>query len=184
DYVSVGFYKPGILLMGAISMRASKLVLSGLLALSLSACKSTSGSGAAKEDLALVPKETDIILMANVSRMRNTAMWRKLLDVRDQDPQAKKDFDEFTQKCALDPFKQIDSVFVAFPQGGGEQKEFAAILRGQFNEGKLVECAKEQAKKDGREVTTVDYAGKKLYTDNQKSEAWATFLDSKTAVVG
>jgi len=174
--------------MGAISMRASSIiasgVLSGLLALSLSACKSTSGSGAAKEDLALVPKETDIILMANVSRMRNTAMWRKLLDVRDSDPQAKKDYDEFVQKCALDPFKQIDSVFVAFPQGGGEQKEFAAILRGQFNESKLVECAKEQAKKDGREVTTVDYNGKKLYTDNQKSEAWATFLDAKTAVVG
>ncbi len=170
--------------MGAISMRASKVVLSGLLVLSLSACKSTSGSGAAKEDLALVPKETDIILMANVSRMRNTAMWRKLLDVRDSDPQAKKDIDDFTQKCALDPFKQIDSIFVAFPQGGGEQKEFAAIVRGQFNEGKLVECAKEQAKKDGRDVTVTDYNGHKLYTDNQKSEAWATFLDGKTAVIG
>ncbi len=170
--------------MGDIPMRASSLVLSGLLALSLSACKSTSGTGAAKEDLALVPKETDIILMANVSRMRNTAMWRKILDVRDSDPQAKKDFDDFTQKCALDPFKQIDSVFVAFPQGGGEQKEFAAILRGQFNEQKLVQCAKDQAKKDGRDVTTTDYNGKKLYTDNQKGEAWATFLDAKTAVVG
>ena len=170
--------------MGAISMRSSSLLLCGVLALSVSACKSTSGSGAAKEDLALVPKDTDIVLMANVSRMRNTAMWRKLLDVRDSDPQAKKDYDEFVQKCALDPFKQIDSVFVAFPQGGGEQKEFAAILRGQFNEQKLVECAKEQAKKDGRDVTTTDYNGKKLYTDSQKAEAWATFLDNKTVVVG
>ena len=122
--------------------------------------------------------------MVNVSRMRNTAMWRKLLDVRDSDVQAKKDFDDFSTKCALDPFKQIDSVFVAFPQGGGEQKEFAAILRGQFNEGKLVECAKEQMKKDGRDVTTSDYNGHKLYTDSQKSEAWATFLDAKTAVIG
>ncbi|HEX9102582.1 MAG TPA: hypothetical protein VF997_10275, partial [Polyangia bacterium] len=138
----------------------------------------------AKEDLALVPKETDIILMANVKRMRDTAMWRKVLDVRDSDPQAKKDYDDFVAKCALDPFKQIDSVFVGFPQGGGEQKEFAAILRGTFNEQKLVECAREQAKKDGRDVTTTDYNGKKLYTDNQKAEAWATFLDAKTAVVG
>jgi hypothetical protein len=170
--------------MGAISMRSSSLVLCGVLALSVSACKSTSGSGAAKEDLALVPKDADIILMANVKRMRDTAMWRKLLDVRDSDAQAKKDYQEFVAKCALDPFKQIDSVFVAFPQSGGEQKEFAAILRGTFNEQKLVECAKEQAKKDGRDVTTTDYNGKKLYTDNQKAEAWATFLDAKTAVVG
>lgn len=165
-------------------MRSSSLVLCGVLALSVSACKSTSGSGAAKEDLALVPKEADIVLMANVARMRNTAMWRKLLDVRDSDPQAKKDYDDFVAKCALDPFKQIDSIFVGFPQGGGEQKEFAAILRGTFNENKLVECAKDQAKKDGRQLTTTDYNGKKLYTDNQKAEAWAAFLDAKTVVVG
>ncbi|MCU1278636.1 MAG: hypothetical protein JWM53_2182 [bacterium] len=170
--------------MGAISMRSSSFVLCGVLALSFSACKSTSGSGAAKEDLALVPKETDIVLMANVSRMRNTAMWRKLLDVRDSDPQSKKDYDDFVAKCALDPFKQIDSIFVAFPQTGAAEKEFAAILRGTFNEQKLVQCAKDQAKKDGRDVTITDYNGKKLYTDNQKAEAWATFLDGKTVVVG
>jgi hypothetical protein len=169
--------------MGAISMRASSLILCGLLALSATACKSTSGTGAAKEDLALVPKETNIILMANVSRMRNTAMWRKLLDVRDQDPQAKKEYDEFVQKCALDPFKQIDSIFGAFPQASGEQKEFAAILRGTFNEAKLVECARDQAKKDGRELSITDYAGKKLYTDN-KGELYASFLDAKTVVIG
>ena len=170
--------------MGAISMRSSSLVLCGVLALSATACKKTSGSGAAKDDLALVPKQTDIILMANVARMRNTEMWRKLLDVRDSDPQAKKDYNEFVTKCGLDPFKQIDSMFVAFPQGGADQKEFAAILRGKFDEQKLVACAKDQAKKDGREVTTTEYNGKKLYTDTQKGEAYATFLDNKTAVVG
>jgi hypothetical protein len=168
--------------MGTNLMRVSFLALCGLLV--LPACKSTSGSGAAKEDLALVPKETDIILMANVARMRNTAMWRKLLDVRDQDPQTKKDVDEFVVKCGLDPFKQIDSVFVAFPQTGGEQKEFAAILRGTFNEQKLVSCARDQAKKDGRDLTTIEYNGKKLYTDNQKGEAFGSFLDGKTAIVG
>jgi hypothetical protein len=169
-----------------ISMRASSLALSGLLAVTLaaSACKSTSGTGAAKEDLALVPKETNIILMANVARMRNTAMWRKLLDMRDQDVQAKKDYDEFVQKTGLDPFKQIDSVFVAFPAGGSDQKEFAAILRGTFNESKLVEWARETAKKDGRDLTISDYGGKKVYTDNVKGEAYATFLDGKTVVVG
>jgi hypothetical protein len=168
--------------MGAISMRASRLLL--FVAFTAAACNRSSGTGAAKEDLSLVPKEADIILMANVTRVRNTAMWRKVLEVRDSDPQQKKDYEDFVAKCALDPFKQIDSVFIAFPQGGGDQKEFAAILRGQFNEQKLVECARDQAKKDGRDVTVSDYAGKKLYTDNQKGEAFATFLDSKTAIVG
>lgn len=177
--------------MGAISMRASTLVFCGLVALSTTACKKTSGTGAAKDDLALVPKETNIILMANVSRMRNTEMWRKMIDVRDSDAQSKKEYEDFVQRCQLDPFKQIDSVFLAFPQTAEtapgqptDQKEFAAILRGTFNEQKLVECAKEQAKKDGRDLTAIDYNGKKLYTDTQKGEAYGTFLDNKTAVIG
>jgi hypothetical protein len=177
-------YKPGILLMGAIFMRASRILLTAFLTVSVAACSKTSGSGAAKEDLSLVPKETDIILMANLARMRNTAMWRKLIDIRDSNPQSKKDYDEFVQKTSLDPFKQVDSIFVAVPQGGGDQKEFAAILRGTFNEQKLVSYAREQAKKDGRELNTTDYNGKKLYTDNQKAEAWATFLDGKTLIIG
>jgi hypothetical protein len=165
-------------------MPARRILLCAAAVVAVAACNKTSGSGAAREDLALVPKETDIVLMANVARMRNTAMWRKVLDVRDSDPQAKKDYDEFVQKCALDPFKQIDSVFVAFPQSSGEQKEFAAVLRGQFNEEKLVQCARDQAKKDGRDVTSSDYNGKKLYTDSQKAEAYATFLDGKTVIIG
>jgi hypothetical protein len=166
-------------------MRASRLLICGVFIVAAAAgCKKTSGTGAAREDLALVPKETDIVLMANVARMRNTAMWRKLLDVRDSDASAKKDYEQFVKDCSLDPFKQVDSLFVAFPQGGGEQKEFAAILRGEFNETKLVECARNQGKKDGRDVTTSEYGGKKLYTDSQKGEAFATFLDNKTVVIG
>jgi hypothetical protein len=173
--------------MGDILMRSSRMILCGLLALSTVGavgCKRTSGTGAAKEDLTLVPKETDVILMANVSRMRNTAMWRKLLDLRDGDANAKKQYTDFVQKCSLDPFKQIDSVFVAVPQGGGDTKEFAVIMRGQFDEAKLVQCAKDEAKKDGRDIAITEYGGKKLYTDNQKGEAFATFLDAKTAVIG
>jgi hypothetical protein len=159
------------------------LVCCGVL-LAGTACKKTSGTGAAKEDMQLAPREADIVFMANVTRMRNTQMFRKLLDVRDSDPSSKKDFDEFVQKCGLDPFKQIDSVFVAFPQGGGTTKEFAAVLRGTFDEQKLVACAKDQAKKDGTELTSSDYNGKKLYTDSKQQQAFATFLDAKTVAIG
>ena len=147
-------------------------------------CQSTSGSGAAKEDMQLVPKESDVVFMANLSRMRNTAMWRKLLDLRDQDVQSKKDYDEFVQKCGLDPMKQIDSAFVALPQTVDQSKEFAVILRGTFNEQKLVECAKDQAKKDNQELQLSDYNGHKLYTSAKSGQAYATFLDGKTVALG
>jgi hypothetical protein len=165
-------------------MRMSKLLVCGALLVWVPACSKTSGTGAAKEDMQLVPRETDIVLMANVTRMRNTQMWRKVLDLRDSDEKNKKDYEEFVAKCGLDPFKHIDSVFIALPQQGGGAKEFAGILRGSFDETKLVACAREQAKKDGSDVTAIDYNGKKLYTDTKKGEAFATFLDGKTVAVG
>jgi hypothetical protein len=165
-------------------MRASYIAFCGILVLAqASGCKSGS-SAAAKEDMQLVPKDSQMVLMANLNRMRNTAMWRKMLDLRDSDAQSKQTYDEFVQKCALDPFKQIDSVFLAFPQGAGDAKEFAAILRGTFDENKLVQCARDQAKKDGADLATSEYGGKKIYTDTKQGQAFATFLDPKTVAVG
>jgi hypothetical protein len=149
----------------------------------VSGCKKTSGTGAAKEDMALIPREADIVVMANLTRMRNTDMWRKIQDLRDSDANSKKEYDDFVKRCQLDPMKEIDSVFLAFPQSGGG-KDFAAVLRGKFDEDKLVACAKDQAKKDGAELQISEYNGKKLYTDGKKQEAWATFLDKSTVAVG
>jgi hypothetical protein len=155
-----------------------------VVAVAAAACHKTSGTAAAKEDLALVPKETNVVFMANIARVRGTAMWKKLLDVRDSDPQSKKDFDEFVQSCGLDPFKQIDSAFVALPQGGGGDREFSAVVRGQFNEQKLYDCARESAKKEGHEIVVSEYAGKKLYSDTGRGGAFAAFLDKATLVIG
>ncbi|HZS37510.1 MAG TPA: hypothetical protein VFF06_11825 [Polyangia bacterium] len=165
-------------------MRALHIALFGLVAVSASSgCKSSS-TASAKEDMQLVPKDSQMVLMANLNRMRNTAMWRKMLDLRDSDPKSKADYDEFVQKCSLDPLKQIDSVFLAFPQGAGDAKEFAAILRGTFDEAKLVQCARDQAKKDGADVATSEYGGKKIYTDTKQGQAFAAFLDGKTVAIG
>jgi hypothetical protein len=146
-------------------------------------CNKTSGSGAAKEDMQLAPKETDVVFMANLARVRNTEIWRRAIEMRDQDAQAKKDYEDFATKCQLDPLKQIDSVFAGFPHTT-ETKEFVVVLRGTFNEAKLLECSREQAKKDGSEIVESEYGGHKLYTTSKSGQAFATFLDPKTIVIG
>src|SRR3954470_18500116 len=114
-------------------MRSRKALMAALLVPALlTGCKKTSGTGAAKEDMTLVPREADIVVMANLTRMRNTDMWRRLQDLRDGDASSKKEYDDFVLRCHLDPMKDIDSVFMAFPQAGGA-KEFAAILRGKLD---------------------------------------------------
>jgi hypothetical protein len=154
----------------------------GLLALSgCSSCKG--GSAATKEDLELLPKETEILISLNVKRMRNTPLWRAALDLRDSDANTKKKFDEFTQKCGLDPLTQVEGVTLGFPQIAEDQREFAGVVRGTFDEQKLVACGKEQAQKEGVELTTTDYGSHKIYSSS-RGQAYVSFLDKSTVVVG
>lgn len=148
-----------------------------------SACKK---GGAAKDDLQLVPKEAEVVFKLNVEKLRAAPAWKTLVEVRDSNPKSKKEYEDFVAKCGLDPFNQISSVFMGLPQveQGSGMKEFAVILRGTFNEAKLVECATAEAKKDGRELKTVEHNGKKLYSDSKKEDAFAVFLDEKTVALG
>ena len=171
--------------MGAISMRSSSFVLCGVLALSLSACKSTSGSGAAKEDLALVPKETDIVLMANVvahaqhGHVAQAARRPRRRSARTRRTTTTSSPSARSIRSSRSTRSSSRSRRAAPPRRSSRRSCAAPSTRASSSQ-----CAKDQAKKDGRDVTVTDYNGKKLYTDNQKAEAWATFLDAKTVVVG
>jgi len=134
----------------------------------------------AREDLALLPKDTNLLVAINVRRARDTAVWRKLLDLRDQ-PEMKTRFDEFVASCGFDPFQQLESATFAFPPPETEA-EFGGILRGTFDEQKLVACTKEEGQKKGRELRIEEYEGKKLYTDT--GQVVGAFLDGKTLVLG
>src|SRR5687768_926897 len=118
-------------------------VAAGLVASIGFGCNKKSGTAAAKEDITLVPKETEMIFMVNVPRMRNTPMWRKGVEQLTNTPEAKKELETFATKCKLDPTKHIDSAFVALPTST-EAKEFAVLIRGTFNQEALTACIKEQ----------------------------------------
>jgi hypothetical protein len=169
--------------------RQLKLVsVAGALAAILAAagCQSCANKagGLSKEHLELAPKETERVFSVNFARMRNTGVWRKLLDFRDGDPQIKKDYDDFVQRCGLDPAKQIDSLFLAFPGTLDDKAEFLVVMHGTFDEKKLVACATEQARKDGGDITSTQIGGKTVYQNTKSGGALGTFLDGKTVVIG
>ncbi|MSP61910.1 MAG: hypothetical protein EXR72_16570 [Myxococcales bacterium] len=189
-----------------------------------SSCAKGGATEAAREDVALVPKDAQILLALNVGRARDTALWRRLLDVRDQaavankraeaekkrqddearklastdggsaapeeaakadsDPSgAPKSFEEFVARCGFDPFKQLDSAFLALPAPPTEG-EFAVILRGSFDKAKLIACGKAAAKQAGRDLAETEYGGKKLYNDAMSGTLFVSFLDEQTVFVG
>lgn len=119
----------------------------------------------------------------NVPRLRDTAIWRKLLDARDRSPESKKRVADFTQATGLDPFTQIDSLMAGFPApagaGGGD---FGAVVRGTFDSAKLVAWAQGESRKRGQEVVTEDYQGTKLYRERDGANVFA-FLDAHTMIL-
>src|SRR5688572_32122666 len=146
------------------NLAVSHVALAGLAALSMVSCSSCTKK-AAGEDLTIAPKESSLVLSLNLARMRNTAMWRKVLDLRDANAENKKKYEEFVAKCSFDPMVQIESALLFFPAPYGDgQGEWGAVIHGTLDETKLVTCAKEELTKAGRELTIGEHEGKKLYS--------------------
>lgn len=130
--------------------------------------RKTSGTRVAREDMALVPRETDIAFMVNVHRARKSPLWKKLVDARDQSAEAKKEYDEFVKKCQIDPLNQVDSIFLALPNNADQSHEYALLMRGGFPPESVLGCARRAAQDNAKqELKEVEYNGHKLYTTNQ-----------------
>ncbi|MCS6913181.1 MAG: hypothetical protein RMK29_04855 [Myxococcales bacterium] len=112
----------------------------------------------------MVPKETDIVVMLNLKRARGTAMWKKLIELRDQDEGASRQYRDFVSKCGLDPLQEIDSLFLALPQDTADSGQFALVIRGSFQEERMVQCMRTVAREGGQEVVETSYGRRKLYS--------------------
>ena len=123
--------------------------------------------------------------MANLTRMRNTRCGASCSTCATRDADGEEGLRRVRRRSARS-IRSSRSTRSSSPsrRAAASRRSSPPSCAAPFNETKLVACAKEQAKKDGRDVTVSDYNGKKLYTDSQKAEAWATFLDGKTVVVG
>ena len=147
-------------------------------------CNRTSGSGAAKDDLRMVPKETDVVFMVNVTQARKSPLWDKFVEKFNQSKESKKNLDEVVAKCQIDPVKQIDSLFVAVPSNVDESKEFAVLLKGSFSPDKFVDCIVKIAKEKNEAVTDGEYNGVKYYSMGRPSSFMAAIPKKAVVLAG
>ena len=160
---------------------SAALLLSSVL-IGGSGCNRTSGTSAAKDDLHMIPKETDVVFMVNVKQARKSPLWDKFVEKFNQDAKAKADYDEVVKKCQLDPLKQLDSLFVAVPSNVTDSKDFAVILRGSFAPEKFVTCMQTVAKDKGEPVSESDHNGHKIYGVGKQS-SFITAIGKKGVVL-
>lgn len=140
-----------------------------------------SGTLGARDDLALVPRETAGIFMLNVKQARGSKLWQRLMDLREKDATAKKEYQDFISKCGLDPLQQIDSLFLALPENAQESREYALLLRGHYAPEQISACAKRVAQESGKPLTEAEYGGIKYLSAKDTGPALAVL--GKRAVV-
>lgn len=170
-------------------MFSSRLGISVVLGASLlvGACK---GGGAPKEDLALVPQDAEIVMGINLTRMRGTAMWKKMMDLAVSQEKAKADLAEFSKNCVdIQSNDGPESVFIALPSPSKAAKDGAVLLRLKtaLDDAKLQKCAEYVATKNNEKLATSEYGGKKIYNSGAAADAdkgGLTLLDSKTVAFG
>lgn len=137
-------------------------LLTVTLLLGLSACNWLSSSGAARDDLALVPGDASAVFMLNLKQARSTHLWQKLLEARDKDPNSQKEYQEFVSKCHLDPLKDLDSIFLAFPSNVQKNREYALLLRGRYIPDDVVACVRKTAALRHQTTSESDYNGVRI----------------------
>ena len=147
------------------------------------------GGGAAKEDLALVPKETEVVIGVSFARMRGTAMWKKLQDLGLSTEKSKKDFGDFSKNCVdMNSAEGPESLFIALPEPTQATKDGAFIihLKTAIDDAKITKCFEFMSDKNGEKVVSTDYNGKKILTSSKDTSDKGGFvlLDGKTIAFG
>jgi hypothetical protein len=142
-------------------------LLVGLLSFCLTACQPKQSASLHINPAleSLVPADTVVVLGVNLTTIRDTTIYQKLL-TRVPLPQ----LDSFTQQTGLDPRKDLSEILLC-----SNGKSALLLIRGKFRIADL------QARFKSKGVPPSDYKGHALFGDDRAS---VTFLDDSTAAAG
>ncbi len=138
--------------------------------------------------LSLMPKETNILFYVNLNSIKQTSFGEELsarFEDEIRDKRDDREYRDFLEATGVDPEKDIYELW--FGSTGGDRRDNVggAIIRGKFDEKKIVEYVEEERYHRLRQA---NYRGHKIYNiedsnrGNDGSEF--TFLNSETVAVG
>lgn len=149
----------------------SALVVATLAGLAggLTGCNRLFSSGVARDDLSLVPGDTAAVFMVNLKQARGSKLWQRLVEARDKDPASRKDYQDFIQKCGLDPLNDLESIFLALPANAQQTRDYALLIRGKYKSDGIYNCARSSAKERGETLSESDYNGVHIVSSGTQS---------------
>jgi len=138
--------------------------------------------------LSLMPEETNILFYANFRSIKQTSFGEEL-SARFEDEigvnRGDREYRDFLEATGMDPEKDIYELWFGSTGGDWHDNVSGAIIRGRFDEKKIVEYIEEERYHRLRQT---NYRGHKIYNieDNNRGndDTEFTFLNSETVAIG
>lgn len=159
------------------------VALAGLVS-GLTGCNRLFSSGVARDDLSLVPGDTAAVFLVNLKQARGSRLWQKLIEARDKEPASRKDYQDFVQKCGLDPLNDLESIFLAVPANAQQSRDYALLIRGRYKADGILNCARSSAKERGEVLSESDYNNIHIVSSSSQTQGpQLAVLGSRAIVV-
>ena len=138
--------------------------------------------------LSLMPEETNILFYANLNSIKKTSFGEELRARFEDDIRVKRDdreYRDFLEATGVDPEKDIYELWFGSTGGDRHDDVGGAIIRGKFDEKKIVEYVEEERYHRLRQA---NYRGHEIYniedSNRRNDDSEFTFLNSETVAIG
>jgi len=142
-----------------------------------------SGSAAFSEDLALLPRDSEVVLGINVAQATQSGLWKQYVEPRLTSGDATRKIGEFKAKCGVDPMTVVKSLSLGVKNVSGGVPEGVVVVHG-MTKAKAMACLdsmKDEAAKDGTELS---HDGDVVLIKNSRgTQAALTYVNDSTALV-
>jgi len=142
-----------------------------------------SGNAIGDEDLALLPRDSEVVLGINVAQVQQSALWKQFVEPKLMSGDAMSKIAEFKTKCGIDPMSAVKSVSLGMKGAGGNKPDGVAVVHG-MDKTKAMACLdamKDEMAKDGTELS---HEGDVVVLKNDKTgmHAALTYINDTTAL--
>lgn len=137
--------------------------------------------GGLKGALAMMPKETEIVLGLDFAQLRKSELWKKYEPMLME--KIGKDLEEFKAKCGFDPKDKLTGVLMGGTIGAGDMPNATFFVRG-FEKGPVLDCLKKAAAEKAGEGKTATIDGDYFeMSENGQASLRGLFIDDSTVLI-
>lgn len=147
------------------------------------ACKKDGGaSGAAGDAMGYLPKDSSMVVTANLDKARSSGLFKKYEDkLASQVPE---EMAEFKAACKMDPMEDLNTAVIGVGANPDDEKQIVFVVKGNFDRAKVENCLGEMAKKDGKELVKTEDGKVVHYANGEGGDSFYAYWPDDSTLVG